>query len=61
METKDVIELLIPTTTLITAMDAIMKERGYVSAESLVGKTIKMKEFSENYCGNKAPLRLTCT
>ncbi|RHW53686.1 DUF771 domain-containing protein [Lactobacillus bombicola] len=55
METKDVIELPIPTGALITAVDTIMQERGYVPAESLKGKTIKMKEFSKKYCGNRAP------
>ena len=49
------IELTIPIDTLIDAIDQIMEKRGYVPAESLVGKTIKMKEFSEKYCGKKAP------
>ena len=49
------IELTIPIDTLIDAIDEIMEKRGYVPAESLVGKTIKMKEFSEKYCGKKAP------
>ena len=49
------IELTIPIDTLIDAIDEIMKKRGYVPAESLVGRTIKMAEFSEKYCGKKAP------
>jgi hypothetical protein len=53
-DVKDVIELPIPTGALITAVDSIMQERGYVPAESLEGKTIKMKEFSKKYCGSKA-------
>lgn len=49
------IELTIPIDTLIDAIDEIMQKRGYVPAESLDGRTIKMKEFSEKYCGKKAP------
>lgn len=49
------IELTIPIDTLFDAIDEIMQKRGYVPTESLVGKTIKMKEFSEKYCGKKAP------
>lgn len=49
----EVIELPIPT-ALTTAVDAIMRDRGYVPAESLEGKTIKMKEFSKKYCGSKS-------
>ena len=51
----NVIDLPIPVETLASVVDQIMEKRGYVPAESLVGKTIKMKEFSEKYCGKKAP------
>lgn len=51
----DVIDLPIPANALTKAVDEIMAKRGYVPSESLVGKTIKMKEFAKNYCGNKAP------
>lgn len=51
----NVIELPIPVEALSEPVDQIMLKRGYVDAESLVGKTIKMKEFSEKYCGKKAP------
>ena len=50
-----VIDLPIPVETLTGVVDQIMEKRGYVPAESLIGKTIKMKEFSEKYCGKKAP------
>lgn len=51
----DLVNLQIQVGPLIEVVDQIMQERGYVPAESLEGKTIKMKEFSENYCGNRAP------
>ena len=51
----NVIDLPIPVETLTGVVDQIMEKRGYVPAESLVGRTIKMKEFSEKYCGKKAP------
>lgn len=50
----DTIELPIPITALTKAVDEIMKERGYAPAESIEGRTIKMKEFAEKYCGGKA-------
>ncbi|MBA1393669.1 hypothetical protein EQ500_07285, partial [Lactobacillus sp. XV13L] len=50
----DVIDLPIPIDALTTVVDKIMQKRGYVPAESLEGKTIKMKEFSKKYCGSKS-------
>lgn len=50
----DTIELPISITALTTAIDEIMEERGYAPAESIEGRTIKMKEFAEKYCGGKA-------
>lgn len=47
---SDVIELPIPITALTTAVDEIMKERGYAPAESLTGKTISIKDFAKKYC-----------
>lgn len=49
-----VIELPISLDVLITAVDKIMQKRGYIPSESLTGKTIKMKEFAQKYCGGKA-------
>lgn len=51
---EDVVQLPISIGTLTKAIDGIMKNRGYVPADSLVGRTIKMPEFSKKYCGNKA-------
>ncbi|WP_233551989.1 MULTISPECIES: DUF771 domain-containing protein [unclassified Lactobacillus] len=50
----DLVNLQIQVGPLIEVVDQIMQERGYVPAESLEGKTIKMKEFSKKYCGSKA-------
>lgn len=49
-----VIELPISLDVLTTAVDEIMQKRGYAPSESLTGKTIKMKEFAQKYCGGKA-------
>lgn len=51
---SDFMELPISIDPLINKIDQIMAERGYVPAKSIVGRTIKMPEFSKNYCGNKA-------
>ena len=50
----DTIELPIPLKMITSAVDEIMKKRGYAPAESTEGKTIKMKEFAQKYCGGKA-------
>ena len=47
----NVIDLPIPVETLTGVVDQIMEKRGYVPAKSLAGRTIKMTEFSEKYCG----------
>jgi hypothetical protein len=49
-DVKDVIELPIPITALTTAVDTIMKERGYVPEDNLIGRTIGIKEFAKKYC-----------
>lgn len=51
---EDIVQLPISIGALTKAIDGIMKNRGYVPADSLVGRTIKMPEFSKKYCGNKA-------
>lgn len=48
------IDLPIPISTLTKAVDGIMEKRGYVPSENIDGKTIKMKEFAQKYCGGKA-------
>lgn len=50
----DTIELPIPLKIITSAVDEIMKKRGYAPVESTEGKTIKMKEFAQKYCGGKA-------
>lgn len=51
---SNVMELPVSIEPLIKAIDQIMAERGYVPANSLVGRTIKMPEFSKKYCGSRA-------
>lgn len=50
-----VIELPISLDVLTTAVDEFMQKRGYAPSESLNGKTIKMKEFAQKYCGKAMP------
>lgn len=47
------IKLQISLNTLTTAVDEIIKKHGYVPTGSTEGKTIKMKEFVQKYCGGK--------
>ena len=51
----NVIDLPIPVETLTGVVDQIMEKRGYVPAESLVGKTIGIKEFAKKYCYPHGP------
>lgn len=43
-------QLTINNTELQEAVDQVMKERGYVPAEQLQGRTIGLKEFAKKYC-----------
>lgn len=43
-------QLTISNSELTSAVDQIMKERGYVPESSIAGKTIGIKEFAQKYC-----------
>lgn len=46
----DVIELPISIDALTPAIDLVMQKRGYVPKNTLLGRTIGIKEFPEKYC-----------
>lgn len=43
-------QLVINDTELQKAVDQVMRERGYVPAEQLQGRTIGINEFTKKYC-----------
>ena len=49
------IKLSIPIDRLTETVDKIMQSRGYVPEDSIIGKTIGIKEFAKKYCYPHGP------